>query len=302
MPSEKPSEKTYQLVEYFHNLPFRIVNITRESIDDGMGNVKDVLEHWHPEIEIAYTFEGHALHYIDAQVHEAKPGRLFLVNSRSIHKILSDKNVSGQHGVIAVVLLVNYDFIKTLIPNIDEMYFLPQMDPEGDEIEQMMMEFATYEEKQARLEKYEDLKLISMIYRLLYLLCTRSLVAKESALPVKNQKNLELLRKVMECVKANYASPLTQQDAAELLCFTKEYFSRFFKKNTGMTFKEYLTRYRLNCARKEIAATQKSMLDVALDNGFPDARGFINSFRKMYGTTPLKYKKSLEHPTKPAKL
>lgn len=45
-------------------------------------------------------------------------------------------------------------------------------------------------------------------------------------------------------------------------------------------------------ARNELLKTERTVLDIALDNGFSDARGFINAFKRQYGTTPLQYRKS----------
>ena len=102
----------YEIVEYTHSLPLQIQNFTGRTIQDDRGDIKDVLEHWHQEIEIVYTFEGHALHYIDGKVHRAAPGKLFVTNSESIHKVISDEGTLGMPEVIAVVLLVNVDFVK----------------------------------------------------------------------------------------------------------------------------------------------------------------------------------------------
>ena len=52
----------YEIVEYTHSLPFQIQNFTGRTIQDDRGDIKDVLEHWHQELEIVYTFEGYALH------------------------------------------------------------------------------------------------------------------------------------------------------------------------------------------------------------------------------------------------
>lgn len=52
----------YEIVEYTHSLPFQIQNFTGRTIQDDRGDIKDVLEHWHQEIEIVYTFEGHCVY------------------------------------------------------------------------------------------------------------------------------------------------------------------------------------------------------------------------------------------------
>ena len=191
----------YEIVEYTHSLPFQIQNFTGRTIQDDRGDIKDVLEHWHQEIEIVYTFEGHALHYIDGKVHRAAPGKLFVTNSESIHKVISDEGTLGIPEVIAVVLLVNVDFVKKLVPNLEQMYFLPEADSDMEKIEQLMKEFSYYAGKEKEHEPYENLRLMSMLYELMYLLCRDDLVVRETVFPINNQKNLERLRGIMQYVE-----------------------------------------------------------------------------------------------------
>lgn len=169
----------------------------------------------------------------NGSVHVTEPGSLFVINSESIH-------IEDTQDIVAAVLMVNYEFVKSMVPMLRQMYFLPKADTGKEQIKQIMLEFSEYADGKRVLKKHEELKLMSMIYRVMYLLCTEALVLKESVLPVNNQKNLERLRGVMQYVSKHYREPVTQWEVAERFYFTKEYFSRFFKKNTGMTFTEYL--------------------------------------------------------------
>lgn len=45
----------YEIVEYTHSLPFQIQNFTGRTIQDDRGDIKDVLEHWHQEIEMPHA-------------------------------------------------------------------------------------------------------------------------------------------------------------------------------------------------------------------------------------------------------
>lgn len=63
--------------------------------------------------------------------------------------------------VIAVVLLVNVDFVKKLVPNLEQMYFLPEADSDMEKIEQLMKEFSYYAGKEKEHEPYENLRLMS---------------------------------------------------------------------------------------------------------------------------------------------
>ena len=154
-----------------------------------------------------------------------------------------------------------------------------------------MKEFSYYAGKEKEHEPYENLRLMSMLYELMYLLCRDDLVVRETVFPINNQKNLERLRGIMQYVEVHYTEEITQYEVAKRFYFTKEYFSRFFKKNTGMTFKEYVMHYRLKQAYDPIVYTERSILDIALDCGFADARGLINAFKRVYGDTPYQYRK-----------
>ena len=68
-------------------------------------------------------------------------------------------------------------------------------------------------------------------------------------------------------------------------------YSTAFKKHTGMTFTEYLTKYRLQKARMQLMASDSGILEIALNNGFSDDRRLILAFRQEYGTTPFQYRK-----------
>lgn len=66
-----------------------------------------------------------------------------------------------------------------------------------------------------------------------------------------------------------------------------------------MTFREYLTRYRLNKARLRIERTSDTELSIALDVGFSDVKQLSNAFKKYYGMTPSQYRKSLQERAQP---
>lgn len=55
--------KTYEMIEYADNVRFRIHNITRQEIFDEGGNIKNVLDHWHREVEVVYTYEGMLMYH-----------------------------------------------------------------------------------------------------------------------------------------------------------------------------------------------------------------------------------------------
>lgn len=283
--SYKIQDKKYEFVDYFRDVPFRILNISQE-----MENTDPVMEHWHPELEIIYTYAEGAHYYIDGKPYVSTSGKLLIINSESIHKVIPP-NAKPFPRKMAVVLNVDYAFIKKLIPHMDEMYFISDSGIHTEEIERIMNLFSYYAENNTK-EQFLHLRLIGLFYELMYYLVENSLERKEDIFPINNQKNLERLRGIIEFVEMYYKEPIKQKDVAARFYFTKEYFSRFFKKTTGITFKEYLTRFRLKKAKEELDSTEHTILQIALNNGFSDARGFISAFKDYYQFTPFQYRKS----------
>lgn len=62
--------------------------------------------------------------------------------------------------------------------------------------------------------------------------------------------------------------------------FSQEYFCRFFKKATGMSFTEYVNDYRLEQASGDIERGEKSISDIAADHGFDNDSYFFRLFKR----------------------
>ena len=61
--------------------------------------------------------------------------------------------------------------------------------------------------------------------------------------------------------------------------------------NAMLTFKEYLYSVRMTYACKLLSYSDKSLLEVAMDAGFPDLRAFSQQFDRAYHTTPKEYRR-----------
>ena len=81
-------------------------------------------------------------------------------------------------------------------------------------------------------------------------------------------------------------------DAANYLKVSRQYFCRYFKKSTGMSFVDFINDLRLRRACQEIVLTSKSITDIALDHGFDNIGYFFKLFKIKFGQTPLAYRKS----------
>ena len=80
---------------------------------------------------------------------------------------------------------------------------------------------------------------------------------------------------------------ITYQDAVQFMNMSDAYFSRYFKRQAGMTFSQYLNVVRIEKAVQLLdSAPTMKITDVMLRCGFNTIRSFNRVFREVTGFTP----------------
>ena len=112
---------------------------------------------------------------------------------------------------------------------------------------------------------------------------------KDNSHTVKLSDSYKLAQDAAKFINANYSQALTLESMAEKYSVNADYFSKIFKKATGVGFSKYLNATRISAAQELLAITTMSATDVALECGFNDSNYFIQVFKKTHGLTPKKY-------------
>lgn len=103
---------------------------------------------------------------------------------------------------------------------------------------------------------------------------------------------IDRIRKVMSCVEEHYKENISLQDVSDLLGIGKEYFCRFFKKNMGISFLQYLNEVRLSHIYQGLMDTELPIAELMEENGFSNQKLFNRSFKALYGCTPSSVRKT----------
>lgn len=109
----------------------------------------------------------------------------------------------------------------------------------------------------------------------------------------RNVKNAETLGQVLRYIRENFAQPITLDEVARSVYLSPFYFSHLFMDELGITFMEYLTRVRMEEAKKLLCDKSLSMQAIAESVGYDDASYFSKVFKKNVGVTPNKYRARL---------
>jgi len=104
--------------------------------------------------------------------------------------------------------------------------------------------------------------------------------------------NKEFVIKAEQYVQENYSEvELSVDKICKTLAVSSAYFSTVFKRDTGKTFIEYLTDYRMEEASKLLLNDNLKTYVIAERVGYSDPNYFTYVFKRKYGLTPSKYRK-----------
>lgn len=71
------------------------------------------------------------------------------------------------------------------------------------------------------------------------------------------------------------------------------YFGDFFKRNFGISYREYINGYRMDLMRRRIKSGRSTMKQITAEFGFADESHFSNYFKSRSQVRPAVYKKSV---------
>ena len=135
-------------------------------------------------------------------------------------------------------------------------------------------------------------------------LCTAAAQAKAAASPVfevggvfsfaeAGMRGGKKLKKIAEdalaLIVAHYSEKITVKWAADKLFISESHLMHEFKEETGATFNECLTYYRIAKAKELLAQGKMRINEIAAAVGFADGRYFGQVFKERVGITPSEY-------------
>ena len=246
--------------------------------------------HVHKAVELLYVKNGSYTVLLDGVEHEIETGDLVLFCSNAIHHVFTKNLPENEYYVI----------------KISPAFFLQfSTQEEGAEY---VMRFAINRKESKNIWKKEELEGTSLLSVL------QSLIAEHEGLKYASQvatklKIMELLVEIlrndsptdersphnqtasliyntMVYVRNHFAEDMDERELARTLGMSYSYFSRSFKRVTGMTFKQYLNRTRVNQAEKMLCRGSTSVSEIATRCGYNSISYFISVYKNITGKTP----------------
>ena len=108
----------------------------------------------------------------------------------------------------------------------------------------------------------------------------------------ETHKTNTLIENIKGYITSNIEFDIETANIASIFHYNEKYLGRLFKKETGLSIKEYVNRQRLLQAKQLLECTNNTILDISSRTGFNNVTYFNRLFRKEFGMTPTEYRSS----------
>jgi AraC-like DNA-binding protein/mannose-6-phosphate isomerase-like protein (cupin superfamily) len=234
-----------------------------------------VENHWHDSYEILFVKEGHGEQHINAQKFSFSPGTIIVVRPGDIHATVSTSPGRCEIDVLQFVqkyLGEREDILTDLASSVTET--------DNKEIQTLL----EYINKYADSAKSSDELILSgsvfMLCGLLLQNCRNSTsVVKTGAFMHEVYRYLCNFNDIkLEAISRHFG-------------YSPEHFSRKFHTDSGISYKHYCEKIKMQQILKALEDDVISLAEIAERLEYSDTSSFVRAFKRIYGITPGAYRR-----------
>lgn len=257
--------------------------------------------HWHSEFEICYVISGSIIYRTQSYEYTLNEGDVVFVNSGVMHSVVpvnpSDNLVYSVHFIDDIFISGgrgNAFDIKYVFPIKDnksiEMIYFNRDEEKTSVIRNLIKENIKIKKKKDKYWEFKIRNNISEFWQ--YLVAeTEDMNQEIHLLTVRDQS----LRAAMTYIQEHYTEKIGLEELASYAHISTRECSRLFKKHLNITPMNYLYLVRLQNASLMLLDENKSISDVALENGFSGGSHFAKLFKAQFNITPYEYRSNMRN-------
>lgn len=254
---------------------------------DHFGTIKT---HSHRVFELALILAGQCQVHVGDLVYNLHAEDVISIEANTPHSL---------SGTDCTVVCIHIDqiFFERTLPDPRHPVFYCNSAVQGNNVA-----FDSLRRLIARLVKNNAEKLMgyelrnwSMIYEIMDIMYQNFRVEDSEARNQRAHRYNARMAQITRIIDEKYQDNITLGQLADEVHLSAPYLSRFFEKQFGVTFLNYLTKIRLNHAVNELMETDATIETVSADSGFPNSHAFVQAFKKEYGLLPSLYRRRMQN-------
>ncbi|MBR6708583.1 MAG: helix-turn-helix transcriptional regulator [Clostridia bacterium] len=262
-------------------------------------NTVSCAAHIHNVVELLHVKEGSYSVTLDDEHYEIRQGDLILFCSDAIHHVVAGNEPNNSYYVIKIPPSFFIEFSRHEVGAEYVMRFALHRKENkslwtAEELEQGELKpildalIKEYNEPLYASEVAMKLKIMELLLAILR--------EGEQSASRPSDRTAEMIYRVMRFVQLHFAEDIDEKELAKEIGMSYSYFSRSFKRTTGMTFKSYLNRTRISKAEQILLQNGGTISEIATACGYNSISYFISVYRTITGKTPYQALKATKQP------
>lgn len=248
--------------------------------------------HCHPEIELVLVERGRGVRFVGDSINEFSDGDLCLLGANLPHARHSEPRPGGIHSIVIQFQPDSWGQAFLALPETRGLQRLLQQASRGLRITGLTRQRAAHMIRSIAERKTDSLRSLLGLFQLLALLArSKELAPLASAefRPDLRRLSGQRLQKVLQAIEAE--DKPTQRQMAEFAGMSPQSFCRFFKRQVGKSYVDYVNEWRINRVCRLLLETDQSVTGIAYDAGFGNLSHFNRRFRRSKGMTPSRFRR-----------
>ncbi|TSD66740.1 helix-turn-helix transcriptional regulator [Inquilinus sp. KBS0705] len=250
------------------------------------------LWHYHPEFELVYVEADAGIRHVGAHISGYTQSDLVFIGGNVPHLNFDYRLRSDYHQI---VIQLRTDFLGAAIGTSPEFAAIKQLFKKAD----LGIAF-TGQTKANVAQKLKTLGDLSAYEQLIELINIFNLLAHTNETEVLNKdetskdfilKDKIRMGAIYEYIDANYHRKPDVNVVAAKVNLTTAAFCRYFKRQTNITFTDFVNQYRIERA-KNMLIQGKNITETCYAIGFDSLSYFNKLFNKIVGENPSNFKKN----------
>lgn len=242
--------------------------------------------HWHNHIEILYVLSGRLELNIENSTYVLQKGCLAIVNSDMLHSTKLKGNVKH------ILFQIPASSLNEIEPDAESYIYTQFLSKdESGELGSILLKML---EAKTSSREGSKIKFVSLMYELLYkMVSSYRIKSNFNEIPKYSKTAVNRLSPVISFVEKNYKKEISLSHAASIISVTPEHLCRLFKQYTNQTFTEYVLSLRIASFYRDLRNTDDKLNVLLENNGIKNYKVFLREFKKIFGVTPGKVRKSV---------
>lgn len=245
--------------------------------------------HWHSGLEVLYAKDCPVSIGLDGQISILQPGQTRVIPSKAMHavRMLEDKTWGATPQALSIT--INPTEMAAFFPQImqaQRRVNYERCNRHGGVMLSMLCDLIFNQLISSSPTKYlnANATFFALMGKVFGECCDFD------GLGESTDHDDQIISMVYRYVQNHFLEPITTTEVAQHFGYSREYFSRLFKRYAGTSFMDYVNELRLKVACESLRLPDVDVRQIGRASGFSSEKAFRTAFERKFGLEPSQWR------------